>query len=232
MATTVGIRFNNIEEERVLGAMLAAGDENVSTHVKRVYFAALDRLDHYDQLKSELDLVRHELRELREQQVHAAENTDSSSSSLVKATTQQLDLLLTLESGIYRMLRQAVPYAIQRDADKVINIEAIEEYLKPDPPDDDHATTTDAVSKDTTNSGQSRPEQSSSGRARQFNPYLEGKRQAQAERARRAAESNSEVQEILYPDKYVVLTAKQARIATPVTQKPTFAQKLKQSFTR
>ena len=66
MANTVGIRFNNIEKERLFGAMLAAGDENVSTHVKRVYFAALDHLDNYNQLKSELDLVRHELRELSE----------------------------------------------------------------------------------------------------------------------------------------------------------------------
>ena len=47
MANSVGIRLNNIEEERVLGAMLAAGDENVSTHIKRVYFAALDRQDNY-----------------------------------------------------------------------------------------------------------------------------------------------------------------------------------------
>ena len=47
MANSVGLRFNNIEEERVLGAMLAAGDENVSTHIKRVYFAALDRKDDY-----------------------------------------------------------------------------------------------------------------------------------------------------------------------------------------
>ncbi len=44
MANSVGIRLNNIEEERVMGAMLAAGDENVSTHMKRVYFAALDRI--------------------------------------------------------------------------------------------------------------------------------------------------------------------------------------------
>ena len=59
MANSVGIRFNNIEEERVLGAMLAAGDENVSTHIKRVYFAALDRKDDYThQISPELDQIQ------------------------------------------------------------------------------------------------------------------------------------------------------------------------------
>ena len=98
------------------------------------------------------------------------------------------------------MLRQAVPYAIQRDADKVINIAAIEEYLKPEPHDDDNATTIDVASPNSSsarqahlgqpnavklNSGQFKSEQPIT---KQNNPYALGKRLAREEMARRAAE--------------------------------------------
>ena len=224
MANSVGIRFNNIEEERVLGAMLAAGDENVSTHIKRAYFAALDRKDDYtNQISHQLEEIKHVLQEQQAQADNAAtiDTAALSTSALVEAITQQLDLLLTLDSGIYRMIRQAVPATIQRDADQVINYAAIEEYLKPTPQDDDNATTIDATSPDGT-------EQSGGGRrARPLSPYALGKLQAQEEIARRAAESEREMQK----DAAATLV-KPSNLATPVSQKPTFAQKIRQSFTR
>lgn len=228
MANSVGIRLNNIEEERVMGAMLAAGDENVSTHIKRVYFAALDRQDDYtDRISAELEQIQDLLQELQDQATDNANTLDMASlnTALANAASPQQELLLTLMSGMYRMLRQAVPYAIQRDADKVINIDAIEEYLKPTP-HDDGSTTMDAIPDGTAQS-------SGSGgrRAKPLTPYALGKLQAQQEIAQRTAEPKSEVQKILWPDSPTTLV-KRSNLATPVSQKPTFTQKVKQSFTR
>ena len=212
MANSVGIRFNNIEEERVLGAMLAAGDENVSTHIKRVYFAALDRKDDYThQISPELDQIQQMLTALQEQLNESAASADDaiSSTALAEASSQQQEQLLTLVSGIYRMLRQAVPATIQRDADQVINYAAIEEYLKPAPQDDDNATTIDATSPDGT-------EQSGGGRrARPLSPYALGKLQAQEEIAHRLSP-------VLAPEALVA----------PVTQKRTLTQKIIQHYRR
>ena len=212
MANSVGIRFNNIEEERVLGAMLAAGDENVSTHIKRVYFAALDRKDDYThQISPELDQIQQMLTALQEQLNESAAPADAamSSTALAEASSQQQEQLLTLVSGIYRMLRQAVPATIQRDADQVINYAAIEAYLKPAPQDDDHATTIDATSPNGT-------EQSGGGRrARPLSLYALGKLQAQEEIAHRLSP-------VLAPEALVA----------PVTQKRTLTQKIIQRYSR
>ena len=210
MANSVGIRFNNIEEERVLGAMLAAGDENVSTHIKRVYFAALDRKDDYThQISPELDQIQQMLTALQEQLNESAASADAATPALAEASSQQQEQLLTLVSGIYRMLRQAVPATIQRDADQVINYAAIEEYLKPTPQDDDNATTIDATSPDGT-------EQSGGGRrARPLSPYALGKLQAQEEIAHRLSP-------VLAPEALVA----------PVTQKRTLTQKIIQHYRR
>lgn len=150
---------------------------------------------------------------------------------MLEAITQQLDLLLTLESGTYRMLRQAVPHAIQRDTDKVISIEAVEEYLKPAPQDqhqdDGNATTTHVASPE--DSGQSGDAGQSSGdrHARPLNPYLQGKLQAQQETAQRAEEYRRKMQK----DAAATLVSP-SDLALLVSQKPSLAQRIKRSFTR
>jgi hypothetical protein len=239
MANAIGIRLNNIEEERVLGAMLAAGDENVSTHIKRVYFDALDRKDDYlYRISPELEQIQYLLREL---QAQASDNTlaidhASLSNAFAETTNPQQDLLLTLMSGMYRMLRQAVPAPIQRKADELINIAVIEEYLAStqhhdDDEDDastDATTTDDTATDDTTGTTESVGERN----IKPLSPYALGKLKSRQEMAARIAAHRAEVKSILWPEDDVVLTAKPMKAATPVNQKPTFTQKIKQSFSR
>lgn len=177
MANSVGIRLNNIEEERVLGAMRAAGDENVSTHMKRVYFAALDRQDDYLlQISPDLELIRHELRELQTQR------SDNLAASSAEAMTTHQELLLNLVSGVYYMLRQAASTATQRSVDSIISPHAVEEFLNI-PHDDENpsnATKPNASHPDTTSS-----KPSSSTPTRPLTPYEKGKLLEKQESARR-----------------------------------------------
>ena len=176
MANTVGIRLNNIEEERVLGAMRAAGDENVSTHIKRVYFAALDRQDDYlHQISPDLELIRHELRELQIQR------NDSLATSSTEAMTTHQELHLNLVSGVYYMLRQAAPTAIQRNVDSIISPHAVEEFLNI-PHDDENPSNTTKPNTSHPDTTSSKP--SSSPPTRPLTPYEKGKLLEKQESAR------------------------------------------------
>ena len=138
MANSVGLRFNNIEEERVLGAMLAAGDENVSTHIKRVYFQALDLAErHHDEVSVELQDIQHQIGIL--QAMQAAPSAQAAN-----------DPTLKLLCNLYSMVRDSVATPLRLQADVHINIQAIEEYLKPTPQDDENARAIDATSPDGT----------------------------------------------------------------------------------
>ena len=224
MANSVGIRLNNIEEERVLGAMLAAGDENVSTHIKRLYFKALDLEQQNTTISDTLDDIQHQLSYLQHAQLEQADNPQSTDNAL----------MLQLLSNLYLMVRNSVSAPIRLQADGHINIQAIEEYLSDtdaigtDVPDDPVKNA--AVTPQNTAS-ESNGESGGGGRAGPLSPYLQGKLQAQHEIAHRVAERKSERQKILWPDDEA-RTAKQAKLATLVSQPSTFMQKVKKNFTR
>ncbi len=114
MASIVSIKFNDKETEVLRRAHAASGTSGLSSHIKQVYFDAL-KLN-----VSVLQEIRDELGRID----YGAERIRQSDSA------RDDDLLLSVMCGLYVMVRKSVGESIRSQADQVIDVTALESYLK------------------------------------------------------------------------------------------------------
>jgi hypothetical protein len=115
---SVQIRLNDEEEEWVLRAMIASGDKQTATHIKKVYFEAIKGND----------LMANKVYEALELLNHKLDNMGKSEPGEVVNNDQQM--MLALLCGLYVMIRKSVSENIRKSADVYLDAEAIESYLK------------------------------------------------------------------------------------------------------
>lgn len=115
MSKVVSLRFNDDEEFRVLAEIMKAGDRNISAHIKRVYLEAIGRdAELVEKMNAQLEGINSNLRYLIER-----ENTN-----------EDLQVFLSLISGLYVMVRRSVSDGIRSEADEYIDVKVVENYLK------------------------------------------------------------------------------------------------------
>lgn len=118
MEKRVTIRFTEEEESQIISAMMDSGDKQISSHIKRIYFKTIGYEDQMEEIKQALNGL--ELRLINLQKI-AVENNNESIDT---------ELLLTVMSGMYVMLRSLVNDRVKKETDQHINIASIENYLK------------------------------------------------------------------------------------------------------
>lgn len=118
MEKRVTIRFTEEEESQIISAMMDSGDKQISSHIKRIYFKTIGYEDQMEEIKQALNGL--ELRLINLQKI-AVENNNESIDT---------ELLLTVMSGMYVMLRSLVNDRVKNETDQHINIASIENYLK------------------------------------------------------------------------------------------------------
>ncbi len=115
MSKYVPIRFNDAEDAALQRLFVASDDRALGTHIKRVYFdAQRPNIDAVHGLRSELERL-----DVAIDRLQSAE-----------AGTGDSQLLLSVLCGLYVMVRKSVGDSIRAQADQVIDISAIEAYLK------------------------------------------------------------------------------------------------------
>lgn len=115
MSKFVGVRFNDEEEAILYRAMAAYGDDQMSAHLKRVYFDALKpNAQVLDGIRSELERMSSLLEDFKQ-----SENGHTDSA-----------MLLSIVCGLYVMVRKSVNDSIRSQADKMLDVTAIEGYLR------------------------------------------------------------------------------------------------------
>jgi hypothetical protein len=115
MGKYVPIRFNDDEASFLERSFAASDDAGLSTHIKRVYFDALrTNVDALAGVRAELERVGSAIGRL--QQPGDA------------GVDQQL--MLSVLCGLYVMVRKSVGESVRAQADQVIDVSAIETYLK------------------------------------------------------------------------------------------------------
>lgn len=93
----------------------ASGETGLSTHIKRVYFDALQpQTRTLVELRAELGQIAAAIDRLHAQD---APNADS-------------QLLLSIVCGLYVMVRRSVGDSIRAQVDQVLDVNAIESYLR------------------------------------------------------------------------------------------------------
>lgn len=115
MGKYVPIRFNDDEADFLDRSFAASDDAGLSTHIKRVYFEALrPNTDALEGLRRELERM-----------------------NLVIGRLQQPDdggvdqeLMLSVLCGLYVMVRKSVSESIRAQADKALDVSAVETYLR------------------------------------------------------------------------------------------------------
>lgn len=113
MATkSIGFRVDENELKLILSEMVLTGEKEVGNHVKRVYFDSITG-DNISGVKDKIDDLYVFTQYIR-QAVDAQDN----------------DLVITMLSGIYFMLREMSNKEVKKEIDGYIDIEAIENYLK------------------------------------------------------------------------------------------------------
>lgn len=115
MGKYVPIRFNDEEAGFLERSFAASDDAGLSTHIKRVYFEALRPNAHA------LDGVRAELERMGVIIGRLQQPADA-------GVDQQL--MLSVLCGLYVMVRKSVGDSIRAQADQVIDVSAIETYLR------------------------------------------------------------------------------------------------------
>ena len=114
MARTLPIRFNDEEEKTMLKALEASDDRSMGAHIKRVYFEALKpNLAVLEGVRDEIRSLHSALGDMRGQ----TSKTDDS-------------LALSILCGLYVMVRESIPATTKMRMDKVLDVKAIEAYLK------------------------------------------------------------------------------------------------------
>jgi hypothetical protein len=115
MRRIVSVKFNPEEAALLERAHAASGTPGLSSHIKQVYFDALRPDAHgLRDIRDTLDRIDATLRQPRER----------------KEPTADADLLLSLCCGLYLMVRRSVSDSIRAQADRSIDMEAVEAYLK------------------------------------------------------------------------------------------------------
>jgi hypothetical protein len=115
MPSIVSIKFNDEEAEVLQRAHAASGIAGLSTHIKQVYFDALKlNVGVLQEIRSDLDRIGAGVERLRE--------SDGGKSDS--------DMLLGILCGLYVMVRKSVSESIRVQADQVLDVTAIEGFLK------------------------------------------------------------------------------------------------------
>lgn len=115
MSKYVPIRFNDAEEAFLQRSFAASDDEALSTHIKRVYFDALrPNTDALQGMRAELEHIGSAVERLQGCDSNAADP----------------QLLLSVLCGLYLMVRKSVGESVRSQADQVLDVAAIESYLK------------------------------------------------------------------------------------------------------
>lgn len=118
MARFVGIRFNDDEDALLMRAMAAFGDDQMSSHVKRVYFEALKpNMEALNQIRDSLERI--------ESLMEGLQSAQKGGSGDVDAT-----MLLSIVCGTYLMIRKSVGDSIRAQSDKLLDHAAIETFLR------------------------------------------------------------------------------------------------------
>ncbi|CAN7498076.1 hypothetical protein LJR084_003527 [Variovorax sp. LjRoot84] len=115
MPSIVSIKFNAEEAEVLQRAHAASGIAGLSSHIKQVYFDALTlNVGVLQEIRSELERIGAGVERLRDSD---GGKTDP-------------DLLLGILCGLYVMVRKSVSESIRAQADQVLDVTAIEGFLK------------------------------------------------------------------------------------------------------
>lgn len=118
MGKIIPLKMNDDELERLERAFAASGEEFLSTHIKKIYFEAVTPGGNsLRTIKHQLDAVEKALEGLAARPAGGGEDRDET-------------LLLTLVCGIYHMLRESVGPPARILADKTIDANVVENYLR------------------------------------------------------------------------------------------------------
>lgn len=113
MSRIIGFRVTDEEEGVVLREMLAAGEDVIGIHVKRVYFEAIGGLETRSSSSLMEDIFLN-VKYLREKENARPEE----------------NLMLQLLCGMYVMLRNSVSDNVKKEADEYIDVAEIEKFLR------------------------------------------------------------------------------------------------------
>jgi hypothetical protein len=117
MGRYVPIRFNDDEAARLERSFAASGEEAISTHIKHVYFDAMElNAEVLQNLRMDLNDIRLGIDRLSEQRGGGGQG--------------ESDLLLTILSGMYLMVRKSVGDSVRAQADQALDPAAIESLLR------------------------------------------------------------------------------------------------------
>ena len=115
MPSIVSIKFSDEEAELLQRAHAASGVAGLSSHIKQVYFDALKlNVGVLQEIRGDLERIGACVEPLR-------------GSDAGKPDT---DMLLAIACGLYVMVRKSVGESIRAQADQVLDVSAIERYLK------------------------------------------------------------------------------------------------------
>lgn len=115
MPSIVSIKFNDEEAELLQRAHAASGVAGLSSHIKQVYFDALKlNVGVLQEIRGDLDRIGAGVERLRDDD----------------AGKPDTDMLLAIACGLYVMVRKSVGESIRAQADQVLDVSAIEGYLK------------------------------------------------------------------------------------------------------
>lgn len=118
MGKIIPLKMNDDEMERLERSFAASGETFLSTHIKKVYFEAVRPSgDSLRTIKQQLDALEKALESLAARPAGGSEERDET-------------LLLTLVCGIYHMLRESVQAPARVLADKTIDANVVENYLR------------------------------------------------------------------------------------------------------
>lgn len=115
MGSIVSIKFNEEEAEVLLRAHAASGVTGVSSHIKQVYFDALKlNVGVLQEIRGDLDRIGSGVDRLRDSDDGRGDP----------------EMLLSILCGLYVMVRKSVGESIRAQADKALDVTAIESYLR------------------------------------------------------------------------------------------------------
>jgi len=122
MGRYVPIRFNDEEAASLERSFAASEDAALSTHIKRIYFDAVRlHVDVLQDIRRDMGRIEAGVERLRELQAEGGGASDAS---------QSADMMLSILCGLYVMVRKSVGESIRAQADQVLEVAAIERYLK------------------------------------------------------------------------------------------------------
>lgn len=122
MGRYVPIRFNDEEAASLERSFAASEDTALGTHIKRVYFGAVRlQVDVLRDIRRDMDRIGAGVERLRELHAESGAGLDG---------PQSTDMMLSILCGLYVMVRKSVGDSIRAQADQVLEIAAIERYLK------------------------------------------------------------------------------------------------------